>query len=229
MSIREKANTKDRAARRRDAVARAAAAGTAPGGVSDVEAESRRKFLTLVAGIVVAGILMVAYTWSERQYDHPTTLDSWQNAYAVFDCQTETWQPPFGSRNNPDGIRSRGDGIIYIEPGTDAVAGNNATLGVFLEAVGAELTDDTLTMPDGTVFEERGTFCGTEPAILQVLQWPANATEPDARRLEDLASTTFRADRESLVIMFAPPNAKVPLPPAAADLPPAGVEPLAGA
>ncbi|NNE73402.1 MAG: hypothetical protein HKN26_07050, partial [Acidimicrobiales bacterium] len=66
----------------------------------------------------------------------------------------------------------------------------------------------------------------TEPAILQVLQWKADATEPDARRLEDLASTTFRADRESLVIMFAPPNAIVPPPPAADDLPPANAEPL---
>lgn len=208
-----------RAERRRAAVvARAAASGASTGSRSGGEQASRRKFLSVVAAVVIVGTMLVGWSWAERQYEHPTTLDSWQNAYAVFDCQDGSWIAPFDSRSNPDGIRSRGDGVIYIEPATDAVAGDNATLEVFLDAMGARLTDDTFTLPDGTVLDEQGTFCDSEEAVLQVRRWEAGAAEPTEVRFSDLADTRFLADGQSIVIAFAPMNASIPAPPSASDL-----------
>lgn len=209
----------DRAARRRAAVvARAAASGTSPGMRSGGEQASRRNFLAVVAMVVIAGTLLVGYSWAERQYEHPTTLDSWQNAYAVFDCRDDSWLAPFDSRSNPDGIRSRGDGIIYIEPASEAVAGDNATLEVFLDAMGARLTDDNFSMLDGATFEERGAVCDGEEAVLQVRRWEPGAEEPIEVRFTDLAATKFLADGQSLAIAFAPMNAAIPAPPTTATL-----------
>lgn len=208
----------DHAARRRTAVvARAAASGTKRGSRSSGEKASRRRFLALVTIVVLAGTLLVGYSWAERQYEHPTTLDSWQNAYAVFDCRDGSWLAPFDSRANPDGIRSRGDGIIYIEPSSDAVAGDNATLEVFLDAMGARLSDESLTMPDGTQLHE-GELCDGEEAVLQVRRWEPGAEEPSEVRFSDLTDTKFLADQQSLAIAFAPMNASIPAPPTTATL-----------
>jgi len=188
-------NSGTRAERRRaEVVARAAAAGARSSSTSGIELASRRKFLSLVALVVMAGSLMVGFAWEQRQYEHPTTLDSWQNAYGVFDCQDDSWLAPFDSRSNPDGIRSRGDGVIYIEPSSDAVAGDNATLAVFLDAVGAELNDDALTLPDGSTLTEQGASCDGEDAILQVHRWQQGAEDPSEIRVADLADTVFLAD-----------------------------------
>jgi len=188
--------------------------------MSSGEQTSKRKFRSLVAFVVVSGTLLVGFVWDQRQYEHPTTLDSWQNAYAVYDCQAETWLEPFDSAANPDGIRSRGDGIIYIEPASDAVAGDNATLEVFLDSVGAQLTDDQLTLPDGTTLSEQNSTCDDQDAVLQVRRWPEGAEQPIETRITDLANTNFLANGESLAIVLAPATASIPIPPSSADLPP---------
>lgn len=213
-------NATSRAERRRaEVVARAAAVGGDAGAGTSAEVTSRRKFLSVVASVILIGTLAVGYVWADRQYEHPTVLDSWQNAYAIFDCQTETWLAPFDSRANPDGIRSRGDGIIYIEPATEAAAGDNATLDLFLDAMGAQLSDDRLELPDGIALEEQGTFCDGEEAVLQVRRWAPGAQTPSEIRFTELAEVNFLADLESLAIVFAPVNAELPIPPTSADLP----------
>lgn len=209
--------------RRARVVAHAAAAGASGGSRTQFEAESRRRFLGVVASVMLFGTLAVGFVWTERQYDHPTVLDSWQNAYGVFDCQSENWLPPMDSLDNPEGIRSRGDGVIYIEPATEAVAGDNATLERFLSVMGAELTDDSLTLPDGSTLTETGVFCKGEEAVLQVQRWKQGESTPVEVRVSDLAGTVFRDDLQSLAIVLAPVNAAVPAPPSAADLPEPGL------
>lgn len=171
--------------------------------------------MLLVTAIVLAGTLLVGFTWADRQYNHPTVLDSWQNAYGVFDCTTESWTEPFTARDSARGIRSRSDGIIYIEPADESVAGDNATLGVFLDAVGANLTDDEFVLPDGSTLAEQGTFCRGEEAFLQVQRWDGSGDEPVEIRYDDLHATRFKADRQSFVIALAPAGATIPPPPSA--------------
>src|ERR1019366_7820811 len=53
--------------------------------------------------------------------------DHWHMAYGVDLCGK--MQAPISSTNNPAGIHSKNDGIIYIEPNKDTVSGKSATLG----------------------------------------------------------------------------------------------------
>lgn len=180
-----------------------------------------RQFRALVTVLVIAGSLMVGYAWAQRQYEYPTLFDSWQNAYAVFDCESEAWLEPFDSTNNPNGIRTRNDGIIYIEPTDESITGDNAHLHVFLDNVGASLSDDVLQLPDGSTLAEEGTFCSGEEAVLQVLRWDSPTAEsPSEVRLEELADIKFLADRQALVIALAPVGSIIPLPSSVNNLAP---------
>jgi len=173
-----------------------------------------KHFIALVLAVILAGSTMVGFAWAERQYDYPTIFDSWENAYGVFDCQSQDWLAPFDSLNNPNGIRSRNDGVIYIEPNDDSVTGSGAQLGVFLSNVGVELTDDTLTLPDGTVLSEQGLSCGGEDVELSISRWdPAVSLEtPVEIRTEDLAATRFLADQQAFVLALAPAGTTISTP-----------------
>lgn len=181
-----------------------------------------RRFLALVVLLIMAGSTTVGFAWAERQYDHPTLFASWENAYAVFDCHQASWLEPFDSRENPNGIRSRGDGVIYIEPNNESVTGDNAQLGVFLENVGVRLTDQTLTLPDGTTISEQGAQCNGEEAVLQILRWetPLSKSTPDQIATEQLAGTRFLGDKQAFAIALAPLGSTVPPPPSVANLTP---------
>lgn len=189
-----------------------------------------RHFFVLVAAIILAGSTMVGFAWAERQYDHPTLADSWENAYAVFDCRDESWLEPFETLENPNGIRTRGDGVIYIEPSDESATGNNAQLALFLDNVGATLDDSTLVLPDGTTLSESGTFCRGEEAELQVMRWdtPLLETSPSEVRTDGLAETRFLEDRQAFVIALAPAGSIVPAPPSVANLTPVAPVEIAG-
>ncbi len=182
-----------------------------------------KHFLVLVAVIIIAGTTMVGFARAERQYEYPTLSDSWQNAYAVFDCRTESWLEPFETLENPNGIRTRGDGVIYIEPSVESAAGKNAQLGLFLDNVGVALDDTTLTLPDGTTLDEQGATCsGGEEAVLQVMRWetPLVDASPTEVRTEGLAATRFLDDRQAFVIALAPLGSTIPAPPSINNLSP---------
>lgn len=200
-----------------DKAARAASSSSGPD-------RGTRHFLVLVVAIILAGTTMVGFARAERQYSHPTLFDSWENAYAVFDCQTESWLDPFETVQNPDGIRTRGDGIIYIEPTADSAAGDKAQLGLFMNNVGATLDDTTFTSPDGTILNEQGATCSGEEAVLQVMRWdaPLVDTAPSEIRTADLAATRFLDDQQAFVIALAPLGSTIPAPPSISDLTPVG-------
>lgn len=191
------------------------------GGASDRPDRGTRHFLLLVAAIIIAGSLLVGFAWAERQYEYPTLFDSWENAYGVFDCQTESWLDPFETVDNPNGIRTRNDGVIYIEPSVESATGDNAQLGLFLENVGAFLDDDTFVLPDGTTLSEGSASCSNgEDPVLQVLRWdnPGADTTPTEIRTENLATTRFLGHREAIAIAFAPLGSIIAPPPSIAEL-----------
>lgn len=179
-----------------------------------------RHFLVLVAAIILAGSTMVGFARAERQYAHPTLFDSWQNAYGVFDCQTESWFDPLEAVENPNGIRTRGDGVIYIEPTVESATGDKAQLGLFLDNVGASLNDITLTLADGTTLNEQGAMCSGEEAVLQVMRWdsPHVDTAPSEIRTQGLAETRFLDDQQAFVIALAPLGSTIPAPPSISSL-----------
>lgn len=195
----------------RELVRRAASTG---GAVDSLQHQSRLRFLGFVASIVAAGTFMVGFAWSARQYDHPTLFDSWENAYGVFDCTAEAWLEPIESTNNPNGIRTRNDGVIYIEPRVEAVTGDGARLDVFLNNVGASMSDTTLTLPGGQVLSEQGAVCDGQEAVLQVQRWRSSSlTEPVEIITADFDNIVFLEDGQAFAIALAPFGANVPAPP----------------
>lgn len=178
------------------------------------------RFLAVVVLVMIAGSLMVGFAWASRQYHHPTLSDSWQSAYGVYSCETANWSAPIESDNNPNGIRTRGDGVIYIEPTIDSATGNGARLDVFFDNVGAVLTDDSLVLPDGTQISEGDVLCGGEEAVLQVHRWSARTDdEPVEVRYSDFDDMVFLNDGEVFVVALAPRGAAIEIAPSAESLP----------
>lgn len=195
-------------------VARAAKVGATSG-----PNESRQLgFPALVLVIVVLGFSLVAAARTTRDAQpSPTLQDHWHNAYGVYDCRSESFLAPFQSEFDPQGVHSHKDTTIHIHPFTAAVTGKEAKLKVFLDAMGATLSDETLTLPGGETLEE-GVDCGGEPAVLQVVRWDnaLNPGEPSEVRTEDLDQFRFLANAQALTIALAPAGSEIPLPDVAA-------------
>jgi hypothetical protein len=178
-------------------VARAARAGSTHKG------PERRAlgFPLAIAAVVVLGTSLVLYSRDNRsEAIAPTLDDHWHAAYGFWNCETFAAPLSDGPAGDPDGIHSHADGIIHIHPFNSSAAGSNATLGVFLDTVGVEYSDDKITLPDGTVLDE-GAGCGGENAELVVARWPAD--EPDASPeiiKSDFGKIRFREDREVFTI-----------------------------
>ena len=190
------------------------------GHATTADRQGTLRFMAVVALVMVAGSLMVGFAWASRQYHHPTLFDSWQSAYGVYSCESTSWVPPIESANNPNGIRTRGDGVIYIEPTIESATGDGARLDVFLDNVGADLSDDSLVLPDGTTLTADGVFCSGEEAVLQVQRWSAATdVEPTEVRYDNFDDMPFLNDGEVFVVAVAPRGATIAMPPSADLLP----------
>ena len=93
------------------------------------------------------------------------------------------------------------------------MTGKEAKMGVFLNAMGASLSNSGLELPGGATLDS-GVTCNGEEAIMQVVRWE-NAFiggEPTNIFTEDLEDVRFLNDREAYTIARAPVGAVVPLP-----------------
>ncbi len=116
-----------------------------------------------------------------------------------------------------DGVNATGDGLIHMQPLNERYIGDGANLGAFADSVGMVLSDDALTLPDGTRYEN-GDDCGGTPGEVQVRTWTGLGDADGATETSDLAD--FAPANGSLVtIAFAPVDATIGQPPSA------GVEP----
>ena len=177
-------------------------------------------FPMIVAAIILLGLLLVGWARSTRTTEPaPTLQDYWRNAYGVYDCQQEAFLPPFDSDFDPNGIRSRQDGLVHIHPFESSVTGKNAQLHVFLTNMGAQLDDDEMLLPGGESLVA-GVECDGEVAILQVVRWDDALVggTPSEIRTEDLDSFRFLDDGQAFTIALAPAGADVQLPPSVTEL-----------
>src|SRR5580698_2415011 len=74
----------------------------------------------------------------------------WFEGYAVDECGTLL--PPVKTAKNPNGITTKGDGIIYINPKNKSSAGKNATLAKFASAAGITLNAGELQVPGSRLY-----------------------------------------------------------------------------
>lgn len=203
--------------------------------------------LTVVI-VVLLGLGLVFYARQSRpaaDASAPTVNDHWHHAYGFYLC--DTWFKTTGALEETTnsgfvntgyartGIHSHDDGIIHWHPFTAASVGTRATLGLFLENYGIELTNDRLTFPeaqraglphqqDTGVFEEGETTCtidGKEvDAELKVIAWN-NFTDTDdgTTYIADFKNIRLNQDQMVISIAFVPEGTDVGMPPWAQDLP----------
>jgi hypothetical protein len=205
-------------------VARAARAG----GRSSAGRQRNLLFPGVIGAIVLVGSALVWYAVDERQSDTnvpPIVGDHWHAAYGIYVCGE--WQPDIPEFEATTGIHTHGDGVIHIHPFSQSGAGENATLGTFLEDTDVKLSDSELTigkneLPDGAkTWKEGKDKCDGKDAELVVAKWD-NVSDENAKPalltsgLEDIR---FRHDGEGYTIAFMPEgDTDIPKPQTAANL-----------
>ena len=166
-------------------VQRAARAATSSKGTRE-----RRElgFPLALALVVILGVALVVFARSSRTPAAAPRVgnDHWHSAYAIYDC--DRFLPAFTSAADPDGIHSHQDGVVHIHPWNSSAAGDRADLDVFLEAMGARVTDDEISGP-GIGVLEAGSDCNGEPTVIRVVRFARIDLDPDDPGADDLISS----------------------------------------
>lgn len=196
-------------------VARAASTG---GGRTAARAGTKPWLWYAVMGVVVLLGLGGIYVSREQRRDELASgaaltppvanRDHWHAAYAVVLCGQIA--SPISDERDPKGIHSHGDGLIHIHPFFRSASGDNATLGVFADAVRMTLNDEEVKLPGGKSHREGRTKCGDKPGIVQVKVGDKVVTE----NVRDIKMS----DRDLITIAFAPEGEQLPAPPSASEL-----------
>jgi hypothetical protein len=203
-------------------VARAAATG---GGRTYRGRRPMRWYTSLVL-IALLGVALIVYSRYERQHPAASTQPAigshWFVALAVDICGAV--QPNLPSNPNlataAPGLHTAGGGVIEVNPGKQSDAGNNATLGRFVqEYPGMALSPTSVRLP-GSSTRRNGETCpsGTpdagRKATLQVKVWPSFAPPGSTHPFVPSDPTTLKlADGQLVTIAFVPAGAPVPKPP----------------
>ncbi len=142
--------------------------------------------------------------------------DHWHSAFSVYACGEML--PPTQNPDHGDGIHAHADGLIHIHPTSTQAAGPNATLGNYLSAVGATLTDDRYEPGTGEASDvlDVNEGCGGEPAALQLAVWPKDGFDTDPEIItSNLADYRFEEDGQAITLALAPLGAEIPISPVA--------------
>jgi hypothetical protein len=199
-------------------VARAARAG----GRSSGNKQRNLLFPGVIGLIVLVGSGLIAFAANDRKSEGDiapvVNQDHWHSAFGVYIC--DEFQPAVPEFESRVGIHTHADGVIHIHPFSSGGAGENATLGVFLDGAGIDLSDDELTIGDDT-WSEGDDQCGDEDAELVVAQWRDVQTTDEEPALirRDFNDIRFREDGEGYTIAFVPEGTTdIPKPESAAQL-----------
>jgi hypothetical protein len=205
-------------------VARAARAG---GRRSAGPRQRNLLFPGAVALIVILGVSLITYAARDRKTDDQVApvanQDHWHSAFGIYVC--DEFLPVVPEFESRDGIHTHGDGVIHIHPFTQNAAGDNATLGVFLEGAGIELTNNELRV-NGETYKEGDDTCGSgddkQEGELVVAQWNdvQNTDRNPARITRDFNDIKFTEDGQGYVIAFVPDaeDSEIPKPESASEL-----------
>jgi hypothetical protein len=183
-------------------------------------------FPALIAVVVIAGIALVAFARSNREANAAplsqanADFDHWHAAFGINDCGTFVFDGteeggPFlaDALQDPQGIHTHEDGVIHIHPFLDSAGGRNARMRIFFEDVNLQISDDTVTFPDGTVWDESEKTCGAgddaEPGQIVIARWndaqdAADGERPSEIVTDDFGDIRFRNDREYYTLAYVP-------------------------
>ncbi len=204
-------------------VARAAATG---GGRTYRGRRPYRWYTSLVL-IVLLGVALIVYSRYEKQHPsagtQPTVGTHWYAALAFDICGTVQPNLPANSNlaSKSPGLFTNGDGVLEVAPAKSADAGNNATLGRFIQLYpGLALSPTSLKLPGKTTHHNgqkcpSGTPDAGKKANLVVKVWPSFSGSGANHPTEPSDPTTLKlANGQLITIAFVPAKASVPKPPA---------------
>ena len=192
-------------------------------GVSRAPGQRRNLgYPALIIGIIIVGSVLVFFARGEKSASADeapvANQDHWHAAFAIDICG-ELQENPGDDGPDTKGIHTHQDGLIHIHPFVGAAAGENATFQVFADQTGIEVSDDSITLPDGTTYTN-GDDCTDEDGKKQegrvaMYVWPPQATDATDPEIitKDIAGVRFTEDGQTFVLAFVPKGADVPLPP----------------
>lgn len=179
-----------------------------------------------IAVILVMGIGLIAYARASGPGDgSPEVGEHWHSAFSVYVC--DRWVANFSDLGaDALGIHTHDDGLVHIHPFSAGAAGDSATLGVFFDQIGMDVSDGRMELPPGEemesrVYQDGETTCGDEKGRVVLAAWDDSRKtegEPDSLITSDIAGVQFDNDFQAFTLAFLPDGEDVPPPPSAATI-----------
>ena len=183
-------------------------------------------FPALIVLVVLAGVSLVIFARENREANaaplsqaNGEDFDHWHAALGISDCGSFVFDGGEGgpfftdALQDPQGIHTHGDGVIHIHPFLDSAGGRNARMSIFFDDINLQISDDSVTFPDGTVWDEAEKQCGEGDAAtagqIVIARWNDAQAAADGERpteivTEDFGDVRFRNDREYFTLAFVP-------------------------
>ena len=177
----------------------------------------------LMAAVVILGTAGIVYSRDQRQPDNTRPLaaangragDHWHAAIGFYICGSFVPNLPEG--DDPLGIHGHGDNVVHIHPFGASSSGKRATLGVYFDTVGAEISDDRIELP-GQDTKRNGDRCDNGPGRIQTKVWDTRAPTDPGRIVEGDPSAIRPQDNQLITIAFVPEGTDIPRPPSEPSL-----------
>jgi hypothetical protein len=163
--------------------------------------------------IVILGVAGIVVSRSGSSSARPrVNEDHWHARFAVNICGEFIANAPEFEQNpegETPGLHTHGDGFIHIHPFSSSVAGDNATVGKFLESDGQngpfDISEDSMELWDGTPHSNGDTCPDGRPAQVR---WAVNGEEQDGN-----PGDYKPEDGDQIVVAFLPEGDPIPPPP----------------
>lgn len=178
---------------------------------------------SLMALVVILGTAGIVYSRDQRQPDNTRPLaasagragDHWHAAIGFYICGS--FVPDLPEGEDPLGIHSHGDNIVHIHPFGSSAAGKRATLEIFFDSVGADVSDDKIELP-GQDTKRNGDKCENGEGVIRTKVWDSRDASDRGRIVEGDPSNLRPQDNQLITIAFGPENQDIPRPPSEKNL-----------
>lgn len=188
-------------------------------------------FPSFIVAVVVVGLGLTVYSRDQRQPDRtPPQVgrDHWHSAIG-FDMCGQFAPAVTDNGQDPLGIHTHGDGVVHTHPFSSTAAGRNATLQIWFDTVGANVTADEIELP-GSEAMKNGDKCGDQPGRVVTKVWETRAPGDPGRIVEGNPGDIRLGNNQLITVAFVPEGTDVPKPPSEPQLdrltdidPPTGV------